>query len=81
MEMLYVVHRKQNLNTFLAKTEACGPLHIKVSTGNIVAFSTNYELADPAANALGHHVYVADLNIPWFVAIYFNNFFEKILNF
>jgi hypothetical protein len=37
-----------------------------VSSQNIVAFTTTTELEDISGKTWGSHVYVADLNTPWY---------------
>jgi len=37
-----------------------------VSSQNIVAFTTTTELEDVSGKTWGSHVYVADLNTPWY---------------
>ncbi|XP_025830176.1 mediator of RNA polymerase II transcription subunit 16 isoform X2 [Agrilus planipennis] len=40
---------------------------ISISSKNVVAFSTEIDIDDSTSRAWGSHVYIADLNCPWFV--------------
>lgn len=38
-----------------------------VSSTNVIAFSSETDIDDNSSRSWGSHVYVADLNTPWFV--------------
>uniref|UniRef100_A0A6M2DDA2 Mediator of RNA polymerase II transcription subunit 16 n=1 Tax=Xenopsylla cheopis TaxID=163159 RepID=A0A6M2DDA2_XENCH len=67
MELIYSVQRKQRkgLSTH-ADIATCNPTLCCLSSRNILAFTTITELDDNFASSWGSHVYVNDINTPWF---------------
>uniref|UniRef100_A0A1Q3G3Z3 Mediator of RNA polymerase II transcription subunit 16 n=1 Tax=Culex tarsalis TaxID=7177 RepID=A0A1Q3G3Z3_CULTA len=68
MELLYMTHRKTNQNSVsFAETQQNFEFFATTSTCNVLAFTTTSELAEPSPiQGWGFHIYVADLNTPWF---------------
>uniref|UniRef100_A0A1B6EV13 Mediator of RNA polymerase II transcription subunit 16 n=1 Tax=Cuerna arida TaxID=1464854 RepID=A0A1B6EV13_9HEMI len=69
MDLIYALYRKHNTsNKIHSEFESLhdGETLCSVSSQNIVAFTTRTELDDVSAKSWGSHVYVADLNTPWF---------------
>lgn len=69
MDLIYALYRKHSTTTKVLPE--CESLHdgetlCSVSSQNIVAFTTRTELDDLTAKTWGSHVYVADLNTPWY---------------
>lgn len=48
------------------RTSRYSQAKIAISTCNIVAFTTTAEISDSSSYSWGFHVYVADINTPWF---------------
>ncbi|KAJ9590030.1 hypothetical protein L9F63_016846, partial [Diploptera punctata] len=70
MDLIYALFRKHSTNSAksLQNFECLHEGHTlcSVSSQNIVAFSTTTELEDLSGKTWGSHVYVADLNTPWY---------------
>ncbi|KDR19237.1 Mediator of RNA polymerase II transcription subunit 16 [Zootermopsis nevadensis] len=70
MDLIYAVFRKhttsstKSLQNFECLHE--GHTLCSVSSQNIVAFTTTTEIEDISGKTWGSHVYVADLNTPWY---------------
>ncbi|XP_062546940.1 mediator of RNA polymerase II transcription subunit 16 [Armigeres subalbatus] len=68
MDLLYTTHRKGNANTFsFTDTQQNFEFICNTSPCNILAFTTTNELTEPSPiQGWGFHIYVVDLNAPWF---------------
>ncbi|XP_054283899.1 mediator of RNA polymerase II transcription subunit 16-like [Macrosteles quadrilineatus] len=69
MDLVYALYRKHNTSAKIhPEFESLhdGETLCSVSSQNIVAFTTRTELDDVSGKTWGSHVYVADLNTPWF---------------
>ncbi|XP_055614106.1 mediator of RNA polymerase II transcription subunit 16 [Uranotaenia lowii] len=68
MDLLYTTHRRAHsgISSF-TETQQNFELFCTTSTCNVLAFTTNNELTEPSPiQGWGFHIYVADLNTPWF---------------
>lgn len=68
MDLLYTTHRKGNSNSFtFAETQQNFEFFCTTSSCNVLAFTTTNELTELSPiQGWGFHIYVADLNTPWF---------------
>lgn len=67
MEQIYYIQKKQKKG-FMSNSDVItkNPTLCCLSSGNILAFTTITELDDNSSGTWGSHVYVCDINTPWF---------------
>lgn len=68
MDLLYTTVRKGHANTFsFTETQHNFEFLCNTSSCNVLAFTTTNELTEPSPiQGWGFHIYVVDLNAPWF---------------
>ncbi|KAF5274831.1 hypothetical protein FQR65_LT00414 [Abscondita terminalis] len=71
MDHIFSINRRPSKSSNLVKQVFADGLDqsliCSVSSTNVIAFTTDTEIEDSSSRTWGSHVYIADLNTPWFV--------------